>query len=267
MRSFFRYVFLAVLLVASQPAAAQHEGHHAHAPAKTTLKAEMAETMLVKGQPFTGTFTLKDAGGKDVGLDRLQEVHTQKVHALAVDESLGDYHHLHPEYKDGAYTFTFTPAAARDYKVWLDVTPVGGSQQLIEMTLDGAEPCRTPCAEKTPNDRGQFLTHKAVVSFDKPLKTGVAATGTVTLTDSAGAPVNNLEPVMGAYAHIVGFYDDFATVQHLHPLGAEPTSVDDRGASPLTFSLTPAKKGFLKYYIQLRVSGQDVFLPMGADVQ
>lgn len=262
----FLIVFVAPVYAAGENHGVDHGKHHA-AAATYSLKA--GEEKLKKGELYSGSITLKDSAGKAVSLDGLKEVHTQKIHALVVDQSLGDYHHLHPEYtgKDGVYTFSFTPGSARDYKLWVDIAPTSGAPQLVSVMLPGTEPCAQECVEKTLNDRGEFFTSKAVVTFDKPPAVGVQSVGMITLTDPKGAPIRNLEPVMGAYAHVVGFYDDFATVQHLHPQGDEPSSADARGASPLTFALTPEKAGFLKYFVQLRVNGQDVFLPMGVDIK
>lgn len=271
---FFKSIMALLFMAAPAYAAENHAVNHGvdhsmHHAAAATYSVKAGEDKLRKGEAFSGSITLKDSAGKPVALDDLKEVHTQKIHALVVDQSLGDYHHVHPEYsgKDGVYTFSFTPGSARDYKLWVDVAPVKGAPQLVSVTLHGTEPCAQPCVEKTLNDRGEFFASKAVVTFDKAPAAGASSVGTITLTDPQGQPMKNLEPVMGAYAHIVGFYDDFATVQHLHPQGEEPASADARGASPLTFALTPEKKGFLKYFVQLRVNGQDVFLPMGVDVK
>lgn len=281
---FVRFCLIALLLSSGAAlAASAHEGHHtaqasgvihhddkeSQAATAAAYSAMGGSEALKKGEEYKGSFVLKNAAGKPVGLDQLEEVHTKKIHALVIDQSLGDYHHVHPEYtgKDGIYTFAFTPGSANDYKVFLDVTPKGEKQKLVSFTLNGVAPCVDFCVEKSLNDRGEFSNNKAVVTFDKKPVVGQASMGTITMTDAKGAPLKILEPVMGAYAHIAGFYEDFATVQHIHPMGAEPKTPEDRGASPLTFHLTPAKKGFLRYLIQLRVDGQDVFLPMGVDVQ
>ena len=72
---------------------------------------------------------------------------------------------------------------------------------------------------------------------------------------------------MGAFAHIVAFYDDFATVAHVHPMGEEPKSEDQRGGPELSFHLEPEKAGFLKIYVQVKRGGKDIFIPMGVSIQ
>lgn len=72
---------------------------------------------------------------------------------------------------------------------------------------------------------------------------------------------------MGAFAHIVGFYDDFQSVVHVHPMGEEPISSKQRGGPDLSFHIEPEKTGYLKLYVQLRRNEQDIFIPFGLTVQ
>lgn len=222
---------------------------------------------LKAGEDNAITINLSDDSGA-LSADRLQEVHTQKVHFLVADESLTDYHHLHPVAlpKPGSYSATFAPKNAGSYKLWADVTPVGGSQHFIPVMLKGAEPCASPCIEKKVASEGAAGGLKAVLSFEKPLKAGEADMGMVQITDESGNPVADLEPVMGAFAHIVGFYEDFATVAHVHPMGKEPAAGTDRGGPDLQFHLEPAKAGFLKLFVQVRRGGKDIFIPLGVTI-
>lgn len=72
--------------------------------------------------------------------------------------------------------------------------------------------------------------YKFKLEFDnKSLIVNQAVMGKIFITDATNKPVKNLEPVMGAFAHIVGFYDVFKTVAHVHPMGIEPTQASDRG--------------------------------------
>ena len=82
-----------------------------------------------------------------------------------------------------------------------------------------------------------------------------------------GKPFTQLEPVMGAYAHIVGFSEDRKTVVHIHPMGEEPMNASDRGGPELSFHIEPGKSGFNKLFAQVRVDGKDVFAPFGIIVQ
>jgi len=222
---------------------------------------------LQKGKAAKLVLHLTDAQGKPVANGELELRHTQRIHLLIVDQSLKDYHHLHPvpvTGKPGDYEFSFTPATAHNYRVFADVQKTGGNPEMVPALLKGTAPCPKKCVVDDIAADAAADGIKAHVTFDqKDYKVGTPVHGEVALTDKNGAPLKDLEPVMGAYGHIVGFYDDFNTTAHMHPLGEEPKAAEDRGASPLAFMLHPARAGYLKYYVQVRRAGRDVFLPFG----
>lgn len=247
-----------------------HEKHGANEHAGTNLHAvALGLDILKSGQENTLTLKLTDASGSPVSLDKLQEVHTKKVHWLIVDETLGDYHHVHPTagQESGTYTASFTPEKAGTYKVWMDVTPVDAAQQYIPVELKGEKPCGAACVEQTVTSEGESGGLKASLTFEKPLTAGAADMGKVTITDKDGKPVADLEPVMGAFAHVVAFYEDFATVAHVHPMGEEPKSETERGGPDLMFHLEPKEAGFLKIFVQVQRGGKSIFIPLGAEIK
>ena len=80
------------------------------------------------------------------------------------------------------------------------------------------------------------------------------------MAPSQGKP---LEPVLGAFAHIVGFNEDFKTVLHAHPLGDAPKDENARGGPDLEFHIVFPSAGFYKIFVQLKIAGKDLFVPFG----
>lgn len=244
--------------------------HKMESYAKATLRGAIAlSSTLEKGKETQFTLTLRDAGGQPVPMSGLEERHTKKMHLLVVDASLADYHHLHPEEgkEPGTYVFSFTPHTAYSYIVYADVKPAGGSPQMVAVMLQGADACADACVDKAVVDTAVFEGHKAYLAFaGKTLKAGEDARGELFITDDNDAPFTSLEPVMGAYGHIVGFYEGFGAVMHAHPLGKEPAAGTDRGSSPISFMLHPENEGFLKIFAQIRAGGKDIFLPFSVYV-
>ena len=76
-----------------------------------------------------------------------------------------------------------------------------------------------------------------------------------------GQAVNVLEPVMGAFAHMVGFYEDYESIAHIHPMGAEPTENTERGGPTLQFHIEPEQAGYLKLFAQVQIDGKQIFAP------
>ena len=232
------------------------------------LQTHITPDALVKGSETT--FTLKlTKNNAPVSLAALEERHTQKIHLLVVDESMVDYHHLHPVAggEAGTYSFSFMPHTAHNYMLYADVKPIAGDAQMIAVKLKGAAPCANDCLDKSATDRATVGDVTAQVVFEsKTVKSGSPVNAEVTLTGADGKPLADLEPVMGAYGHIVGFYEGFKAVAHMHPMGAEPEKAEDRGASPVKFMLHPDHPGYLKYFVQVRRGGKDVFLPFGVEI-
>ncbi len=88
----------------------------------------------------------------------------------------------------------------------------------------------------------------------------------MTVTDAEGRPDAQLEPVMNAFAHLVGFCDDHATVVHLHPAGGDIVNAALRGGPTLDFLFYPPKTGFIRLFCQVQRGGQPIFAPFDLHV-
>jgi hypothetical protein len=259
-------------------ASSEHAGHKA--AHSTAAQADLAVAAplrailnfaapLQANQPATGHFTLSTAGGDPVTFAGLRTVHTRKIHMLVVDATLTDYQHLHPVpgKTPGTYNFEFTPKTANPYIAWLDVTPRTGAQQYIRLTVhhntDGS-------AKITPtlNDTATVAGLTFHLTFDTPqLYAGTASLATLSVTDSTGKPFADLQPVLGAYAHVVGFAADLKSVAHVHPMGDAPKTDSSRGGPQLQFHFEPQTPGYLKIFAQFRIHDADVFIPFGLQIE
>jgi hypothetical protein len=89
---------------------------------------------------------------------------------------------------------------------------------------------------------------------------------TVTVTDATGKPVTQLAPVMNAFSHLVGFYDDYRSIVHIHPEGGEITNSELRGGPTMTFRLYPPRAGHLRLYCQVLHQGRMLFAPFDLNI-
>ncbi len=221
---------------------------------------------LAKDASGDYTLSLRDAAGKPITASGLREVHKSKVHLLVVDSSMTDYQHIHPIAARESFTFSFTPKTAHDYMAWADVTLKGGHHAYLPVPLKGTEACADPCIDLTPKLEGDAGGLHGVLSFDEPPRKGAMSMATLSLT-ADGKPVKDLEPVMGAFAHVVGFYTDRPAVVHLHPMGDEPTTDTARGGPDLMVHLEPETAGVIKLFAQVKRGGQDIFIPFTVEVK
>lgn len=246
-----------------------HGDHHA-ATSGPTIKLSVNKLEAKGDKKLVQIKLERIKDDKAVSHENLKEVHTQKVHLLIIDDSLEDYSHIHPKAlkEPGLYEFEWDAKKQANYRVWADLHPLDTDTQeyviadLVTEKEVKSEINRTIVLESTMDG----YTFK--LSFDsESLVIGNPALGKITITDKDGNPVKDLEPVMGAFAHIVGFFDDNQTVVHIHPMGEEPSKPTDRGGPELQFHIVAEKAGFIKLFAQVSIKGKELFVPFGIVVK
>ncbi len=238
--------------------------------APVTVKAAIrTEGPLKAGVQTKAYLRLTKTDGSPVLLTDLREVHTEKIHLLIIDTSLQDYHHEHPRPADtpGDYTFTFTPKRSGPYRAWADMrTNLTGFQEYAMAEMP-APTAGEPLTDRSLKLDAEVEGLRYKLSFAKPeIKVGQPALGKLRITDAAGTPFTQLEPVMETFAHIVGFSEDYRTVLHMHPKGAKLLAPADRGGPELEFQMYATKPGFIRLYSQIQVNGVSRFAAFGVNV-
>lgn len=218
-------------------------------------------------------FTRKKDGAPLVPED-LQVVHTERIHLLIVDESLGDYHRIHPAPagEPGVYEFSMTPRRQGPYRVFADILPVASNvQEYATCDLPATKPkgdatfrAGLPTSGMAEGMRFQIQWNTAGQAI--PAKQPV--NGLITVLGRDRQPFKQLEPLLGTYAHLVAFHEDRQTVLHLHPTGGvEPKKPEDRGGPRFTFRFWAPKPGFYRLYVQVKAEGRELFAPFAVNVE
>lgn len=231
------------------------------APIKLSLHPQ---AKLAPGQAANITATLTYANGRPVTPDDLAVTHTEKLHLFIVDSSLADYHHLHPQPTaiPGEYAFSFTPKTSNAYSAWADITMIADNKNhKLQAAFPESGRHIPPAIKINSTAKSGDLT------FDwrcnDTLATGKPVIVEATVRDAGGNIVQDLEPVMGAFAHLVGFGADGKSIVHTHPLGREPLSPGERGEGKLRFHVEPDFSGPAQFYLQVKRGGNDIFVPFG----
>lgn len=243
-------------------AQAQGHGHH-QGVASFALKLEPAGA-FTPGQAQSVRLILADAEtGAPIGPEDLVVAHANALHLLMIDESLTDYQHTHPTpgARRGEWNFSFAPKFGRTYRIWADATRTGRDREYAFADLvAGNEAAPAPSTQSVSRVEIGGLTF--TLAFDQPLQAGRAAAGNVTAVDTkTGQPFTQLEPIMGAFGHVVAFSRDWASIEHVHPHGTEPKSPTDRSGPVIGFEIAPKNAGVLKIFVQVVVGGRDVIVP------
>ena len=250
--------------------AAAH-AQHTHSASMATIRSEVLPVEnRAAGKSVSTVIRLTGADGKPLSLDQLEVAHTEKIHLLVIDESLIDYHHLHPVAGDkpGEYRFDFAPKFGGTYHVWADLVPKAtGKQEYSKTTVNVEGPPGTP--NNTVNTTAEVDGYRFVLATEKnaPLQPGKATIVKVRVTGPDGREFSKLEPVMGAFAHMVAFPADLGSVTHVHPTGPEPKTAAERGGPDLSFHVEPDKPGFQKFFLQTQIGGKEKYASFGLNVE
>jgi hypothetical protein len=235
-------------------------------PIALTLKPDREPA---RGQEVKFILTMRTASGKPIGPEDLLVAHTRKLHLLAVDPTLSDYQHLHPEpgRRAGEWVFTLTPERAGLYRVFADFTPAATSRSLygvVEFTVPGSVPVVTRIPNTTWQGAGRFNFELVLPPV---LRAGQLA-DLIFRIQSQGAvkqPVP-LQPVMGAFAHLVAFDEARSGFAHLHPMETDLAKPPDALRPELNFKVTIPAPGRYAIWAQVNLGGTEVFAPFWVDV-
>jgi hypothetical protein len=258
------FLFLLALMLPNL-ALAGH-GEEEQLPDNIYITAIEPET-LIPEEANEVTLYIQNEIGEPVGIEAFEVVHTEPIHLLIIEPNLSDYHHKHPSVskESGKYHFTFSPASACSYKIWADVKRVGKPSQYIPITLNGSEDCKINI-DKTPSLSASTAGYDFKLNIDGNLKAGEQITASLHISRD-GNPVNTLEPLMGAFAHLVGFYDDYQAIAYIHPMGTEPKDDTERGGPELNFHINPDRAGLLRLFAQVKIKDVEIFVPFNLNIE
>ena len=264
-------------------------------PVALTLDAPPAHA----GETVSARLNLITASGKPIAPEDLLVVHTRLLHLLIVDPTLTDYQHVHPEptRTPGQWTFSFTPRLSGTYRLFADFTPVATARGLYantDLEVSGSQGGRRPpgaveSAASAPNSTPVATVPApaadtllqppapntwhlerdgyrfALVPGALPIRARQPADLKLVVTRLDGGHVP-MEPVMGAFAHLVAFDAARSGFAHLHPMETDLAKPPDPIHSELNFKITIPRAGRYVIWAQLDLAGRETFVPFWFDV-
>jgi len=239
-------------------------------PGQQIVRASVSTAApLTVGQSVAALLKLERPNGGPVSPSDLIETHTKKVHLLIVDSSLSDYHHEHPAptRNPGEYSFSFTPAKPGSYRVWADVRPYPLGLQEYAMTDIPATTTGELLTNRTVNLKATVdgLNYELILP-QKTVQVGRPVLARLRITTAEGKGFTQLEPLMNAFAHLVGFNEDHKTVTHMHPKGPPVLDPAARGGPELEFRIYAVRPGFVRLFAQVQIEGRSRFVPFGVQI-
>ena len=242
-------------------------------PNEPTVKLAATSSPIEAGKTVEVKLLMTKADKSPLLREDLILTHSEPIHLLLDEPGLTDYHRIHPvpTKTPGEYAFSFTPRKSDTYRIWADIMPAStGVQELpyVDLPAEGKP-------GKVENTEDRFVSVVEGIQFTLalekgnhlPLKAHQSRRASVTVTDAHGKPIAKLEPVMNAFAHLVGFYSDYVTVVHFHATGGDVLNPALRGGPSMGFILFPPKPGFVRLYCQVMIEGKTIFAPFNLNVQ
>lgn len=234
-------------------------------PVDLTLSPDVPPAV---GQPLHFVLTMATLTGKPIGPRDLALSHTELLHLLVIDPSLGDYQHIHPKpaKKYGSWEFDMTPHRAGLYRVFADFVPFAtglGLYAHADFNVPG-----NPSEPFVPAGRSVVVDG---FKYDFTLSDGKVRAGYATelhlrVTSMTPGGTVPLEPVMGAFAHVVAFDPKRLGFAHIHPLAVDPLAPLDPVAPALSFRVTIPSPGRYIVWAQVKMNGRDRFAPFDLEV-
>lgn len=206
---------------------------------------------------------ISNENGKALTSDDLSETYTKKLHVMLIDSALIDYQHIHPDYdKDSdLFILNFTPKCHGQYNLWCDFKlKNNASHSVIKNKLASEQVHKMPTIIQHTNSA---VTDNSSVTIecDPPLTAGSASNIKIKVNNKSGTQVK-FQPVMGAYAHLVGFSKDGESLIHCHPM-----DVEQNNNGELNFHITPETSGFTKFFLQIKTDDKESMIPFGQYIQ
>ncbi len=210
--------------------------------------------------------------------------HEKKMHFLLVSEDMTWFSHEHPDLgADGVFRLRTTFPRPGRYHLYADCTPADGDNQILPMsfTVDGEGKAIVAASAARPLIPDTTLTRRvgdlsvSVAVQPKTLRREQAAILTYTIRDSAGRPVRDFEPYLGAMGHLMAIRQDGKEIVHTHALHAVApgANISEEGGLRLTsamstskgpafsFKITPPTSGLYRVWAQFQRRGEVLTVP------
>jgi hypothetical protein len=180
------------------------------------------------------------------------EAHEKDLHLIVVRRDLSQFQHVHPVLSgDGVWSVDLDLTEAGSYRAYADVVPAAlGRNVVLGTDLDVAgdyRPVALPAA----------ATSTSVDGFDVRVtgdpEAGAEADLTFTVSRD-GEPVDDLQPYLGAYGHLVTLRAGDLAYLHTHP--GEDAEPGVAGGPDVEFMTTFPSPGTYRLFLDLQVDGE-----------
>jgi hypothetical protein len=147
-------------------------------------------------------------------------VHERELHLIVVERQFRHFAHVHPARQpSGSFVVDVQFPVRGEYMLFADFVPVGGGPQLLQRLLVTPGAPDVPASHPT-NPLNDLTSSQLQIGITvEELRAGTPALLTFAVADAeTHAPIADLEPYLGAPAHLFITSEDFQDTAHSHPL-------------------------------------------------
>lgn len=201
-------------------------------------------------------FTVREPAS-DAQVRRFAAVHEKTFHLFVISRDLEYFQHVHPDVRPDGTIVLEQAIPPGEYMLFADFLPEGGTPQMVQRAI--ISPGRAGW-RRIPGEARETRQSSAE-GITVSLETAAARAGkelpmTFTMIDTAsGAPVTDLQPYLGAPAHILMVRSDLGDAVHAHP-----EEVTTAGPTVSFHPLIPTA-GVYKLWIQVQRAGKVITVP------
>ncbi len=193
-------------------------------------------------------------------------IHERLLHLFVVSRQLDVFQHVHPELQaDGSFVLDVEVPRPDAYMLIADFYPAGGTPQMLQATWVTPDYSGSPFPDASAvlPDRSPKTVGAITVSLDAVrLSAGAENALRFSVADAkTGTPVTDLEPYLGAPAHLLILGADLADVVHSHP-----SDLDSRGPR-VEFNAVFPRSGRYKMWVQFQRNGSVLTAPFVVEIQ
>lgn len=216
------------------------------------LDVTAAPAAVPAGRPVRLRLAVRDRSSNDI-VSRVDEMHERPLHLFVVSYDLSHFEHVHPQQMPGGeFEIALTLPKPGAYRLVADVLPTGATPQTLQHTVVTARSV-SPLASRAGEPAAEVLEARGggVRARLTPMRArmGDDAHLVLELEDAeTGRPVDDLQPYLGAWGHVLMASTDLADIVHSHPLIEETTP----GGPTITFHTLFARDGWYRVWTQVQ---------------
>jgi hypothetical protein len=194
---------------------------------------------------------------------QFKETHEKLLHLIIVDDDLGYFSHIHPEYKgDGNFTIKTQFPAGGKYKLFADFAPLNGSTVTKSEWVNVEGKAGEHVSLKPDTTMVKQVAGKEIELQLSGTKPNQDVNLNFNIRDAQTKQgIQNLEQYLGAVGHVVIISQDANEYLHVHPLEEKAKGPDAK------FGTSFPKSGIYKIWGQFQHKGEVFTVPFTVDIK